>query len=77
MFFLMKYINVCNHLLLLPAELPPQLGSFWIVYEDSFSSLSTNETLALQEKPVQIDDNLEHLAEDKCVSLLLQENQVG
>ena len=73
----MKYIDACNHHLLLSTELPPQLRSSWIVYEDSFSSLSTNETLAFQEKPVQIDDNLEHLAEDKCVSLLLQENQVG
>lgn len=73
----MKYIDVCNHVLLLSTEFPSQFGSFGFIYQDSFPSLFTYETLTFHEKSVQIDDNLEHLAEDMCVSLLLQENQVS
>ena len=73
----MKYIDICNHVLLLPTEFPPQFSSSGFIYQDSFPSLFTNETLTFHEKTVQIDDNLEHLTEDMCVSLLLQKNQVG
>ena len=67
----MKYIDISNNFLLLSTEFQFQLGSFWFIYDDSFPSLFTDETLSFHKKSVQIYDNLEHLAEDVCVSLLL------